>query len=234
MILLGIDTSTSMGGAALLENGQILAEYNLKIYNGHSERILPTILRILTDSNLSLDCVSAFTVVSGPGSFTGLRVGLATIKGFAYALNKPIITVTSLQALAWQYRNYPYLICPIIDARRNEVFTQLFQEGQALNGPINCRVEDLIAKLEGREKPVLFVGEGVLEYKQQLVQLKQGVLADLESLQLRSGSVASLGMHLYNQGHTQGWHEALPFYMRKSSAEYQQDAMENKDGIRRK
>lgn len=231
MILLGIDTSTSTGGAALVDQDNLLVEYVLNIYNGHSERILPTIRRILYDTDMTLDDITAFAVVSGPGSFTGLRVGLATIKGFAYTLDKPIVPVTNMQALAWQYQNYPFLLCPLIDARRKEVFTQLFRGNNPVSEPINCKVEHLVANLEKFEEPVLFVGEGAIVYRHQLSQLKHAAFPGIDGFRLRPGSVAGLGLYLFNQHKSRQWHEVMPFYMRKSSAEYQLDLMEMKNGV---
>ncbi len=232
MILLGIDTSTSTGGAALVDQDNLLAEYVLNIYNGHSERILPTIKRILNDTDITVNDVSAFAVVSGPGSFTGLRVGLATIKGFAYTLDKPIVPVTNMQALAWQYQNYPFLLCTLIDARRKEVFTQLFRGNNPVSEPINCKVENLIAKLKKFDEPILFVGEGAIEYRHQLSQLEQANFPGIDGVRLRPGSVAGLGLNLFSQHKSKQWHEVMPFYMRKSSAEYQLDLMETKNGVR--
>src|SRR5690554_2289313 len=116
MIILGVDSSTSMSEAALVNQKQLLAEYILTIKRGHSQHLIPVIECLLKDAELDLKDITAFAVVTGPGSFTGIRVGLATVKGFAYALDKPIVAVTGMQALAWQYRNYPFLLCPVIDA----------------------------------------------------------------------------------------------------------------------
>ena len=126
MIIMGIDTSGSFGGAALVSEQGLVAEYLLQIHRGHSELIVPTIERVLSDSGIALEDLTAFAVVTGPGSFTGLRIGLATVKGFAYALNKPIIPVTAMEALAWQHRTYPQLVYPIIDARRQKCLPRHF------------------------------------------------------------------------------------------------------------
>ena len=154
MIIMGIDTSGSFGGAALVSEQGLVAEYLLQIHRGHSELIVPTIERVLSDSGIALEDLTAFAVVTGPGSFTGLRIGLATVKGFAYALNKPIIPVTAMEALAWQHRTYPQLVYPIIDARRQEVFTQAFRSGESVAEAVNCKVSDLVEMLNSLSETV--------------------------------------------------------------------------------
>ncbi|MFY9435741.1 MAG: tRNA (adenosine(37)-N6)-threonylcarbamoyltransferase complex dimerization subunit type 1 TsaB [Limnochordia bacterium] len=228
MNILGIDTSAAMGGAAIVSEDGLAAEYTLKIHNGHSERIIPAVEQLLADSGLKLEDMAAFAVVTGPGSFTGIRVGLATIKGFAYSLGKPIIPVTAIEALAWQFQNFPHLICPIIDARRREVFTQLFRGGMPVQAAVNCKLSDLLRDLAAVDEPILFVGQGALDFQEDLAQLPQAVFPTSEQIGLRPGSVAGLGLNRLRQGAGQTWYEVLPFYMRKSSAEYQFDAAESK------
>ncbi len=228
MIILGVDTSANMGGAAIVSGQGLVAEYLLRIHNGHSERIIPAVERVLSDSGLNLADMTAFAVVTGPGSFTGIRVGLATGKGFAYSLDKPIIPVTAMEALAWQFRGYPHLIYPIIDARRREVFTQPFLGGKPVKAALNCKISDLVAELASYSEPILFVGQGALDYREHLAQLPQAVFPAAEQAGLRPSSVAGLGLHLLQQGMEQNWYQVLPFYMRKSSAEYQFDSMERK------
>lgn len=226
MMIMGIDTSGSIGGAALVSEAGLIAEYLLTIHNGHSELIIPTIERILSDTGTALEDISAFAVVTGPGSFTGLRVGLATIKGFAYAMSKPIVAVTAMEALAWQYRIYPHLMYPLIDARRREVFTQAFRGGKPESEAVNWKVSDLVDKLNSVSEPVLITGPGALVYREELSEIEQAVIPADQELQLRPSSAAGLGLERFKQGNTLEWYEVLPFYMRKSSAEYQFDKAE--------
>lgn len=221
MIVLGIDTSTSTGGAGLVNQNQLVGEYVLNIQAAHSERILPTVQRLLTDSNLSFDDLHGFAVVVGPGSFTGLRIGLATVTGFAYSLNKPIIPVTTLQALAWQQRNYPYLLCPIVDARRQEVFAQFYRSFEPVSEPINCTIEDLVERCKRYNEPIMFLGPGIDEYRENLVRYSLGIIPTHENVGLRPSTVASFGVEQFKQGNESQWDEVRLFYMRKSSAEYQ-------------
>ena len=198
MIILGIDTSTSMGGAAVVSSEGLAAEYLLRIHNGHSERIIPAVERALADSGIWLPDVDAFAVVTGPGSFTGIRVGLATVKGFAYSLGKPIIPVTAMEALAWQFRAYPHLIYPIIDARRSEVFTQPFLEGAPVKAASNCKISDLVLELASHSRPVLLVGQGALQHREHLAGWS--MLFFPNGRQCCGSSVAGLGLHLLGRG----------------------------------
>jgi len=229
MIVLGIDTSSELGGAAVVSEQGLVAEYFLRIHNGHSERIVPAVERLLSDSGLNLTDIISFAVVTGPGSFTGIRVGLATVKGFAYSLGKKIVPITAMEALAWQFRGYPHLIVPLIDARRREVFTQAFRDGQPVNGARHCKLSDLLAELADCSEPVLFSGQGAVNYRENLAELPQAVVPPNEQAVLRPSSAAGLGLDLLRRGAGQSWDEVLPFYMRKSSAEYQFDTVESKD-----
>lgn len=221
MIVLGIDTSTNTGGAALVDGNQLIGEYTLNIQTAHSEKILPTIERLLEDAELTLNDIDGLAVVVGPGSFTGLRIGLATITGFAYSLNKPLIPVTTLQALAWQHRHFPYLVCPIVDARRQEVFAQFYRGSDPETDPFNCKIEDLVSQAQSYNEPIMFLGPGLSEYGDHLVKIPQGILPAREVGELRPSSVANFGVTQLQLGNGLKWNEVQLFYMRKSSAEYQ-------------
>lgn len=220
MIVLGIDTSTNTGGVALVNQEYLIGEYILNIKTNHSDRILPAIQLVLEDAGIGLKDLAGIAVVSGPGSFTGLRIGVATAKGFAYALNKPLIGLTALQAFAWQHRLYPGLVCPIMDARRQEVFTQVFKGNQAVTEPFNCGIDELLTWTKQQEQPVLFMGDGAILYKERLEPIQQVEFPAPEEMLLRPSSVASLGLQQLSQGVKHHPFELVPFYMRKSSAEY--------------
>ena len=199
MIIMGIDTSGSFGGAALVSEQGLVAEYLLQIHRGHSELIVPTIERVLSDSGIALEDLTAFAVVTGPGSFTGLRIGLATVKGFAYALNKPFIPVTAMEALAWHHRTYPQLVYPIIDARRQEVFTQAFRSGESVAEAVNCKVSDLVEMLNSLSEPVLFTGPGVTAHVSSCRRLSMQFCAG-SRFTAASEQCCSLGLERFKQG----------------------------------
>ena len=226
MIVMGIDTSASVGGAALVDTTTLLAEYTLTLHHGHSERIIPTVQQLLVDAELAIDDITAFAVVTGPGSFTGIRVGLATVAGFAYSMHKPLVPLTSMEVLAWQNSSYPFYICPLIDARRHEVFTQLYRAGEPINNPAVVSVAELLSQLQMLDSPVLLVGSGAQVYRRELEQLEYAVFPPLEAMQIRPASVAGLGLYRLQQGTKRQWFEVQPFYMRKSSAEDKFDLAE--------
>lgn len=230
MIVLGIDTSTNTGGAALVTEDALIGEYVLNVETNHSDRLLPVVQRVLADAQIEIKDVAGIAVVSGPGSFTGLRIGVAIAKGLAYALKKPLIGVTAFEALAWQHSQFAGVVCPIIDARRNQVFTQAFQNQQAITEPINCDIDQLIAWTGQQTHPILFTGDGVHLFKEQLSQVESAVFPQRETILLRPSSVASFGLNQLAKGISDHPFELVPFYMRKSSAEYQRDAMEMNHG----
>ncbi len=165
MKILGIDTSTQSGSVAILKDDALLAETTLHRNKTHSERLLPSIQYILTECDLGLDDLDALAVTTGPGSFTGLRIGLSTLKGLGWALEKPLLGISTLHALAC---NIPYTaqtICPVLDARKSEVYTALFS---SKDGEVTRETEDrvidpgeLMKELKGE---IIFLGDGIKKY----------------------------------------------------------------------
>lgn len=165
MKVLGVETSTPAGGAALLDGDQLVAEYTLNVTTTHSERVLATIDRLLQDSGWRPEMLEGLAVAIGPGSFTGLRIGVSTVKGLAFSLGIPVAAVSTLEALAWTLPFAREPVCPVLDARKGEVYAALFHwederlvrdwEDQALDP------EELCRRLSG---PVIFAGDGVQSY----------------------------------------------------------------------
>src|SRR5262249_7328147 len=129
MKILAIDTSSRCGVVGISEDGELLAEVMLRSQETHSARLLPSIEWVLRMSNLTLDDLDGFGVVTGPGSFTGLRVGLATIKGLAWAKKKPVVALHSLEVLVQPFVHTSRLIAPMLDARKGRVFAALYRWG---------------------------------------------------------------------------------------------------------
>ncbi|HKZ46929.1 MAG TPA: tRNA (adenosine(37)-N6)-threonylcarbamoyltransferase complex dimerization subunit type 1 TsaB, partial [Thermodesulfobacteriota bacterium] len=157
MKILAIDTSASSGSIALLEDDQVIAELTTCTQKTHVERLLPLIKTLLSSINTKIEDVDGFALTTGPGSFTGLRIGLATIKGLAWSLNKPVVGVSTLEALAM---NIPYSdkpICPILDARKKEVYAGIYKCND--NGP-TCIMDDATISpqllIERIKEPTIF------------------------------------------------------------------------------
>ena len=132
MKILGVDTSTPIGSVGLIDGERFVAEHTLSIVKAHSSRLMPAIDQILKWADLTVQDLDACAVGIGPGSFTGIRIGVGTIKSLCYAVKKPIIGVSTLEAIAYNLRYTDKLICPILDARKDEVYGALFRGGRNL------------------------------------------------------------------------------------------------------
>src|SRR5512137_274131 len=127
MYILGIETATKTGGVAIVSEQGVVAEYTLNIEVTHSERLMSTVDRVLADTGLTISNIDGFGISIGPGSFTGLRIGLSTVKGLAFTTGKRVAAVPTLKALAW---NIPYPlhpVCPLLDAKKKEVYAALYR-----------------------------------------------------------------------------------------------------------
>jgi tRNA threonylcarbamoyladenosine biosynthesis protein TsaB len=223
MKVLGIDTSTSCGSVGLIDDESIISEYLLNIPVTHSERLLGTIELILKESRFAIGDLDGWAISLGPGSFTGLRIGVSTVKGLALATRKPVAGVSTLDVLAYQISSTPYLICPILDARKGEVYTAFYRFGEGNDFKRQSayqaiKPEDLIRKIEER---TIFIGDGLRTYGDYL----RNSLASLAifpptPLNVPHGSgVAKLGLELLRKGEHLDLATFTPLYVRPSEAE---------------
>jgi len=221
MRLLALDTSTLSGSVALLEDEQIRAEVNLNLGRKHTERLLPGMDWIFQELELEPRQLEAVAVGLGPGSFTGLRVGLATAKGLAISLEIPLVGVSSLEALAWQARFYSGKILSLIDARKGQVFAEFFQGGDgfsALEGPMVINPEELAVKIP---EQTLLVGEGWRAYHEIFAKLRDRIIiAGAEFDSPRGSIIGRLGLRRLKQGERDLPDTLVPIYLRPSDAEY--------------
>ncbi len=225
MLVLGVETSTMQGGVALVRKDRLMSEYLLNVETTHSERLLPAIDRMLRDAGVGLDAVSGFAVSIGPGSFTGLRIGLSTVKGLAYASGLPVVGVPTLEALAWSAPFAAFQVCPVLDARKEEVYAALFRFEQGLlvrlMGDTALAPEALCSKIR---KPTLFLGDGLPIYG----ALFRRILGDrmlvppLASRGARPACVAELGRQRLERGERDTTDSLVPRYLRPSQAELRQ------------
>jgi tRNA threonylcarbamoyladenosine biosynthesis protein TsaB len=223
MRVLGIDTSTPCGSIGLIEGEQILCEYSRKGKVSHSERILKTIDRVLEDSGFSIGEIEGFAVSIGPGSFTGLRIGVSAVKGLAFATGRRVAGVSTLDALAQNVRYSPYLICPLLDARKGEVYTALYRN-TGENGLIKLTPEMAIKPvdlLEKIEEKTLFLGDGVYTYGD-LIRRRLGEMAHIAPSPfnfVHGAVVARLGRQKLEKDEYLDLEGFTPHYIRKSEAE---------------
>jgi tRNA threonylcarbamoyladenosine biosynthesis protein TsaB len=224
MKILGVDTSTSCGSLGIIDDDEVVAEYALLRDETHSTRLIPTIQALLKEARLSLDEIDGIAVSLGPGSFTGLRVGLSAVKGLALADEKPVVGVPTLDALASNLPFTPNVICPILDARKGEVYTALYKDG------VGGQVEQLtpyqiLSPLDLLEKipfqKTIFLGNGVEAYGE-LIEERLGVKALFAPPHLRflrGSSVAEIGLQRFKKGEKDDISSLVPIYVRPSDAE---------------
>lgn len=225
MKILALDSSGLVASVAVLEDEVLLAEYTVNYKKTHSQTLLPMLDTIAQMIELDLNSLDAIAVAAGPGSFTGLRIGSATAKGLGLALEKPLVGVPTVEALAYNLYGTTGLICPIMDARRNQVYTGIYRfengEMSVVCDQEAVKVDELAADLNARGEHVTFLGDGVPVYKEKLAELLT-VKFDFAPAHLsrqRAGAVGALGMKYYAQGRIQSAREHQPEYLRLSQAE---------------
>lgn len=212
-----------LGGVAVVDEERgLIAETRLNVKTTHSERLMTVIDHVLKQSEMGLDGIDAFAVAIGPGSFTGLRIGLSTAKGLSYVTGKPIVAVPTLEAFAYNFPYCSYPVCLMLDARKGEVYAAVFKwEDGALRRMVedaSVRAETLVQGLEGA---VLFAGEGATIYKSAILQVMKGraVFASSEKMVPSPANVAALGLAKAARGEFADAPSAVPRYIRKSEAE---------------
>jgi tRNA threonylcarbamoyladenosine biosynthesis protein TsaB len=223
MKVLGIDTSTTSGSIGLIHGERVISEYTLNLSVTHSERLLDAIDLVLRKSRHALGDLDGFAISLGPGSFTGVRIGVSTVKGLAYAVQKPVVGVSTLDVLASQVSPTPYLICPIIDARKGEVYSALYRYERInrlkrLSDYQAVRPEALFKTLQ---EPTIFLGNGVKTYGDDLTNsLGSFAMVSPTALHIPHGSaVARLGVDLLLRKEVLDLATFIPLYVRLSEAE---------------
>ena len=222
MKILSIDSSATVATVALFEDGRLLAEFTLNNGNTHSETLLPMVETVLKMYGVTADDIDAFAATTGPGSFTGVRIGAATVKGLAFGTGKPCIEVSTLEAIAENLSARDGLICPVMNARRSQVYTALFR---AENGKLLRLMDDSAISIEELDtilseygEPVSFAGDG---YSITLEGLKKAQALPTPE-RLRHQSAASVAAVAYRQlldGNTVSDKELKVTYLRPSQAE---------------
>jgi tRNA threonylcarbamoyl adenosine modification protein YeaZ len=234
MKLLALDSSGIVASVALYEDDVMMAEYTVNYKKTHSQTLLPMLDEISKMTELDLSTIDAIAIAAGPGSFTGLRIGSATAKGLGLALHKPLIAVPTIEALAYNLYDTKGLICPIMDARRNQVYTGVYRfEDHKLVTVIDqeaASITELMEQLEALGEPVTFLGDGVPVFREQILEgmtLPVSFAPSHVSRQ-RAGAVAALGALYYKEGKIQSATEHTPEYLRVSQAERERAEREKK------
>ncbi len=229
-----MDSSGLVAGVAIVEDGVLLAEYTTDYRKTHSQTLLPMLDELRNMIELDMSSLDAIAIASGPGSFTGLRIGSATAKGLGLALKKPLVEVPTLEGLAWNLWGTDRIVCPLMDARRNQVYTAAYEflasgeefELRTVLPQAPSDIGEILEKLNGMDRPVIFLGDGVPVY---LSVIRERLRVEYSfappgNNRQRAGSVAALGAVYYAQGKTVEPGEHRPEYLRKSQAEREREA----------
>ncbi len=248
MKVIALDSSGLVASVAVVENDSLIAEYNVQYKKTHSQTLLPMLEEIRAMTDLDLATVDAVVLAAGPGSFTGLRIGSATAKGLGFALNKPLVEIPTVDGLAFNLYGTDKLVCPLMDARRNQVYTGIYAfEMKSDNGVTykmrilepQCAVaiERIVEILNSKGQEVIFLGDGVPVFAEQLKALMQVPysFAPAHMNRQRAAALAVLGMQYLEEGKSVKAEEHAPVYLRLSQAEREKTeqiiirSMETKD-----
>jgi tRNA threonylcarbamoyladenosine biosynthesis protein TsaB len=221
MKILALDTATVSCSVAVVEGANLLGEVTSVTGQTHSRHLMRMVREVLELAGMTMAQLDGLAVTQGPGSFTGLRIGISTVKGLAVATGKPAMGVNCLDALATQVESDARLICPLIDARRNELYYALYRPGRG--GPEKIVQDQTVSAeelLDSLEKGCTFVGNGALRYRDVIHQRwhsEAGFAASGNHL-LRAYTVARLALNQYRQGAVAPVEALKPHYIRKADA----------------
>lgn len=224
MKVLSLDTATECAACAVLDDDKLLGEIVFNYKKQHSVVLMSMIDNLLNNLNLNINSLDAFVVSKGPGSFTGLRIGVSAIKGLSQGTGKPFVGVSSLDALAYNLAYTNGIICPILDALRDNVYTALYKfEGGSLkiiNDHMITSIDDLISKLNELNENVCFIGDAVPKFKEKLTSnIKNLSFAPTHLNLTKASSLGELGLKLLKAEVYDDLYTFAPFYLRKSQAE---------------
>lgn len=225
MKILAVDSSGLVASVAVVMDDNLLGEFTMNYKKTHSQTLLPMLDELADMIELDLNTLDAIAVAGGPGSFTGLRIGSATVKGLALALDKPVIQIPTVDALAYNLCGHRDLVCPLMDARRNQTYTGLYQfdgnQMQVIKEQCAVEITAIVAEINNIGKPVVFLGDGVAVFRDYIAEhCKIGyTFAPAHLNKQRAGAVAALAEEYYKQGKIMDAAEHKPEYLRLSQAE---------------
>lgn len=236
MKILGIDTSGLVGAVAVADGDMLVSQFSIQYKTTHSEILMPMLEDIKEKVHLDLSTIDAIAVAKGPGSFTGLRIGSATAKGLALALDKPIIAIPTVDAIAYNLYGVEKIICPMMDAKRKQVYTGLYTfvpntpEGKSFERTFDMQViheqfatsiEDIVERINAIGKPVVLLGDGIPAYHDELEKLLKVPysIAPMHQNRQSGAALVALAMQYAEEGRMVSADEFAPEYLRLSQAE---------------
>lgn len=236
MKILSLDSATESATCAILDDNRILGEITFNYKKQHSLILMPMIDELFNNTGMSISDIDAFVASKGPGSFTGLRIGMATIKGLSQGTEKPFVTVSTLDSLAYNLAYTDGIICPILDALRDNVYTALYTfnncELTRISDYMNISLDELITMAKEKNCSISFVGDGVPKFKERLIaHLPKAIFAPAHLNLAKAASLGELGLKLLANGIKDDIYASVPIYLRKPQAEreYEEKMRQNKD-----
>lgn len=220
MKILSVDTSSNICSVAILENENCIDEISINDGKTHSENLMPLVEKILHENNIKLNSIELIAVVVGPGSFTGIRIGVASVKAIAEVLSVPIVAVTSLEGLAYNINSCKNNICSLIDARNNQVYAGMFDcKGNAIEEYIADDINNVLDKFK-KYNNITFVGDASIIHKELIEkEIENPEFADFDKCLQSAKSVGKAGYEKYKLGIIENADTIAPKYLRKSQAE---------------
>lgn len=232
MKILALDSSWLVASVAVVSDDNLIGEYTINYKKTHSQTLLPMLDEVAKMTELDLNTIDFIAVSAGPGSFTGLRIGSATAKGLAMALDKQIVSVPTVDALAYNLWGSADVVCPLMDARRQQTYTGLydFTDGRMNTILPQCvvMIEEIVDKINELGRRVIFLGDGVdvfRDYINEHVKVDYDFAPAMCNKQ-RASAVACLGQVLYEQGMAENAADHKPEYLRLSQAERERQEKE--------
>jgi len=223
--ILGIDTSTKFCNLGLIEDEDVLIEYTINgLKKKHSSILVPAIKDLLKTIDLKMEEINGIAVSIGPGSFTGLRIGLGVAKGLCYACSLPLLGIPTLDAMAFPLKEIPYLICPVLESKKDEIYDVVFRGGDSLHRVMGYKCEDiqsLLIRLSPLKEKIIFLGDGIKKYRDIIKEKigKDALFIDSQINLPGATNIAFLGLNKLKKGEEDDISTLTPFYLRKSEAE---------------
>ena len=225
MLVFGIDTCCNAATAAIIDDKRLVAQTVVNMGRTHSQIMMPQIEEMFKTTEIDVKDIDAFAAAVGPGSFTGVRIGVATAKGLAQATGKPCVAVSTLRALAHSSKFFDGIAAPILDARRQQVYNALLDckngEMTRLTEDRALALADLLKELKELDRNVIFMGDGVFVFEEEIRKElgERAFFAPKTTLMNLGGAVAEIGLEKFQMGETVSYSQLIPSYVRLSQAE---------------
>lgn len=227
MNILAVDTSSLVASVCIRSDNKIISEDSVNNKLTHSETIMPLIHTVLNSAEMKIKDIDLFAVANGPGSFTGLRIGIGTVKGLAQGNEKGVIGISTLKALAYNTVLWDGIICPIMDARRDQVYNALYiskdGELQEIKGARAIHINELLEELDKLDEEVIFIGDGIRVYREIIMETlkEKSTFAPVNCRVQRASCLADIAYFEAQKGNTYSYMDLKTIYLRKSQAERQ-------------